>query len=118
MRKQSLGTHVIIDLYMSPNNQVLTDLDWLVSTLRVAALHGGATIIGDKSHKFGEGMGGTAIILLAESHISVHTWPENNFAAIDIFMCGNTDPHASKKFIVDAFKPLDHSFVIFERGTK
>ncbi len=56
-----------------------------------AATGAGATILQSHMHQFGEGLGFTGVLLLAESHISVHTWPESEYAAFDIFMCG--EPH-------------------------
>ena len=67
------------------------DCDQLEQLLSQAALAAGATILGANFHDFGNGMGNTGVLMLAESHISVHTWPENNYAAIDIFVCSNSD---------------------------
>ncbi len=60
------------------------------------------------------GISGVAV--LAESHISIHTWPEHDFAAIDVFMCGNTKPDACLKILNDAFSPASVSVTEFLRG--
>ena len=65
--------------------------DQLEELLKASAMAAGATVIGSNFHDFGDGVGNTGVLVLAESHISVHTWPENNYAAIDIFFCGNED---------------------------
>ncbi|MBX2857735.1 MAG: adenosylmethionine decarboxylase [Cellvibrionaceae bacterium] len=61
----------------------------LIALMQLSARAAGATIIDRHWHRFGEGQGCTAILLLAESHMSVHTWPEHDYAAFDIFMCGD-----------------------------
>jgi S-adenosylmethionine decarboxylase len=63
------------------------DCQQLDDLLRKAAEAAGATILTSRFHDFGDGLGNTGVLVLAESHISVHTWPENNYAAIDIFVC-------------------------------
>jgi len=63
------------------------DCQQLEGLLRRAAEAAGATILTSCFHDFGDGLGNTGVLVLAESHISVHTWPENNYAAIDIFVC-------------------------------
>ncbi len=74
----------------------------------------GATLLDIKLHAFGENQGVTGVALLAESHISIHTWPENQFAAIDVFMCGDCRPTRAVEVFKRAFKPQrvnvsDHS---------
>ena len=68
-----------------------------------AAVLGGATVLSSHFHSFGEGCGLTGVLILAESHITVHQWPEKEYAAFDIFMCGNTRPDLSAKHIEESF---------------
>ena len=56
-------------------------------------------------HPFGEGMGVSGVVVLAESHISIHTWPERGYAAIDLFMCGKCDPYKAIPALKAAFAP-------------
>ena len=60
--------------------------------LRAAADAAGATPVAGHFHPFGPGLGVTGVLLLKESHISIHTWPEHGFAAVDVFMCGAARP--------------------------
>ena len=67
--------------------------------LKKAATSAGASVLHILTHRFGDGQGITGIAILAESHISVHTWPEREYAAFDIFLCGDTDPEKSLEVI-------------------
>ncbi len=78
------GRHLIADLYGCIG---LDDIDLIEAALTDAAVAAGATLLEVRLHDFGEGQGVTGVALLAESHISIHTWPEHGYAAIDIFLC-------------------------------
>ena len=84
------GAHLLVDLWGATN---LADPEAIDRTLRCAALAAGATILHSHFHHFSPNGGVSGVIVLAESHISIHTWPERDFAAVDIFMCGACDPH-------------------------
>jgi len=86
------GTHLLIDLWDCRN---LDDLSLVERVLREAVGACGATLLNLFLHHFGEEQGVSGVAVLAESHISIHTWPERGYAAIDIFMCGRCDPHAA-----------------------
>ncbi len=96
------GTHLLIDLWGAKN---LTDPARIDRALCDAALAARATILHSHFHHFGPDGGVSGVIVLAESHISIHTWPERDFAAIDIFMCGACNPHDSIETIRAAFEP-------------
>lgn len=97
------GRHLLADLYGCP---VLDDLALVEDALRAAAVAAGASVIGVHLHHFGPGHGVTGIALLAESHISIHTWPEHGYAAIDIFLCGERhDPAAALAVLDDRLAP-------------
>lgn len=81
------GTHLLADLFGCDG---LDDIDRIEATLRAAVKAAGATLLELRLHGFGEGKGVTGVALLAESHISIHTWPEHDYAAADIFLCGRT----------------------------
>ncbi|MGB3471142.1 MAG: adenosylmethionine decarboxylase [Erythrobacter sp.] len=87
-----VGTHILIDVRGAKR---LDEPAHLEAILREAANAAGATILQSHFHHFGENMGVTGVLMLAESHISIHTWPEIRFAAIDIFMCGTADIEAA-----------------------
>jgi S-adenosylmethionine decarboxylase len=95
------GMHLLVDLWEAER---LTDPDFIDAALREAALTAGATILHSHFHHF-TGGGVSGVVVLAESHISIHTWPERNFAAVDIFMCGACDPYLSLPVLRQAFSP-------------
>lgn len=101
-----LGKHLICEAY-GVNPEVLKDLEFLRRTLRQIAEATGSTILGEFFHKFetnGEGV--TGVIAIAESHISIHTWPEYGYAAIDIFTCGERiNPWKGLEVAKAALKP-------------
>ncbi|AQS87794.1 S-adenosylmethionine decarboxylase proenzyme [Neoasaia chiangmaiensis NBRC 101099] len=84
------GHHLLIDFWDATN---LDDPSKIDATLCEAAVTAGATILHSHFHHFTPNGGVSGVIVLAESHISIHTWPERNFAAVDVFMCGACDPN-------------------------
>ncbi len=96
------GTHLLIDLWGACN---LDDPAQIDAALREGAVTAGATILHGHFHHFSPNGGVSGVLVLAESHISIHTWPERNFAAVDIFMCGACNPYKSVAALKAAFKP-------------
>ncbi len=80
------GTHIFADLY-GCNATKLDNLNYIQESLKNAAIISGATCVDEKFHKFSP-QGVTGVIVLQESHISIHTWPEYKYASIDFFSCG------------------------------
>lgn len=73
----------------------------------------GLTIVGDRFHQFGEGNGITGVVLLAESHLAIHTWPERGYVTLDVFVCNlNCDNNHKAKYLfndlISAFSPTRH----------
>ena len=107
--------HLLLELYKC-NYEKLNDESFLRCTLNRAAKLANATVLNLISNKF-EPQGVTAIALLAESHISIHTWPESNYSAVDIFTCGqNMLPELASKYLIDALNAEEHSLRIIERN--
>jgi S-adenosylmethionine decarboxylase len=79
------GTHLLADLFDCDH---LDDEARIEAALRAAVTAADATLIDIKVHGFGAGQGVTGVALLAESHISIHSWPERSYAAVDMFLCG------------------------------
>ena len=96
------GTHLLVDLWGARN---LGDKEAVDAALRAAAVAAGATILHSHFHHFGPDPGVSGVVVLAESHISIHTWPERDFAAVDIFMCGSCNPYDSLPVLKAAFQP-------------
>jgi S-adenosylmethionine decarboxylase len=109
------GIHLLADL-AGIDAHLLTDAQAIDALLRDAALAAGARILHSHFHAFGPGMGVTGVLLLAESHISIHTWPEHGFAAADIFMCGEAQPARALEVIDAAFRPNTRSVRTIARG--
>jgi S-adenosylmethionine decarboxylase len=96
------GMHLLVDLWGATN---LADPALIDTALRAAAVKAGATILHSHFHHFTPNGGVSGVVVLAESHISIHTWPERNFAAVDIFMCGACNPHDAVPVLRAAFHP-------------
>ena len=96
------GTHLILDLWEAKG---LDDLELMQSAMRNAVEVCGATLLHIHLHHFTPSYGISGVAVLAESHISVHTWPERNFAAFDIFMCGDARPELAIPVFKNAFNP-------------
>ena len=84
------GRHLIIDLWDAKN---LDSIEIIDAMLREATAMCGATLLDIQLHHFGPNCGVSGVALLAESHISIHTWPERGYAAVDLFMCGACNPY-------------------------
>ncbi|MFQ5861083.1 MAG: adenosylmethionine decarboxylase [Dehalococcoidia bacterium] len=111
----ALGTELLLEL-KDCNRELLNDLDYVKETLLKAALEAGATIVGDTFHQF-QPRGVTGIVLLAESHLCIHTWPEYSFAAVDIFTCGDTvDPQKAAHYLIQRLQSAEPSVTELKRG--
>jgi len=99
-----LGRHLLADL-SGIDPALLIDPQHVERILLQAAQAAGATAIFGKFHHFGENAGVTGVLLLRESHISIHTWPEHGFAAVDAFMCGDARPELAIEVVQKAFAP-------------
>jgi S-adenosylmethionine decarboxylase len=111
-----LGTHVLLDLH-GVAGAVLTDCPLIEQVLLDAAAAAGARVLGSRFHPFGPGQGITGVLLLAESHISIHTWPEHGYAAVDVFMCGDARPMVAIALIRDRLDAVRSSVRECSRGT-
>ncbi len=107
------GTHLIIDLW---DAERLDDLPHVEQALRDAVTAAKATLLAIKLHHFSENGGISGVVILAESHISIHTWPERGYAALDIFMCGSANPADAIPVLKAAFKPRHISIAELKRG--
>lgn len=111
------GQHGILDAY-DCDVAILCDALALEHAMRQAADAVGARILSAHLHAFGAGQGVTGVLLLAESHLSIHTWPECGFAALDIFLCGNLQPEQARKLLQQALGAQRCEWQILPRGNK
>jgi S-adenosylmethionine decarboxylase len=110
-----VGTHCMLELYGCPV-ELLNDVEFIKQTLVDAAEIARSTLLERITHQF-HPQGVTALALLAESHISIHTWPENGYIAADVFTCGeHTTPVEACEFIARAFKSSKHLLMKLPRG--
>ena len=96
------GTHLLVDVLKGTR---LDDLEHIEQTFRECIEVSGATLLHIHLHHFTPNGGVSGVAVLSESHISIHSWPEYGYAAIDIFMCGHAKPHLAIDVIRQAFEP-------------
>ena len=107
--------HLLLELY-GCDYEKLNDESFLRCSLNRAAKLAKATVLNLISNKF-EPQGVTAIALLAESQISIHSWPESNYSAVDIFTCGqNMMPELASQYLIEALKAEEHSLRVIKRN--
>lgn len=123
----SVGKHIILDLY-DVNNEILQSIntstlyifnDFIEHILKTANVN----LLSKNIHFFdfnheNKKIDGafTALYLLSESHLSIHTWPEKNYIAIDVFTCGNCDVEYIAQRFIDYFEPKNKKLTLLERG--
>ena len=107
--------HLLLELYRC-DCEKLNDESFLRCILNRASKLANATVLNLISNKF-EPQGVTAIALLAESHISIHTWPESNYSAVDIFTCGqNMMPEVASQYLIESLIAKEHALRVIERN--
>ena len=110
-----LGKHLLIEL-QDCDKEVLNDLSFLRSTLVAAATDCGAMVLGDSFHPF-HPQGVSGVVVIAESHLAIHTWPEYGYAAVDIFTCGTSvQPEKAAEVLIEKLGAKNHSVVEVQRG--
>ena len=111
----ALGTHLLVELRQA-NPAKLDDIEFVRQALINAAREAGATILGDTFHRFTP-QGVTGIVAIAESHISIHTWPEYGYAAVDVFTCGESlAPYKAADLIIKSLESKDSEVTKVLRG--
>jgi S-adenosylmethionine decarboxylase len=111
----ALGTHLLAEL-RECNPEILKDLEKVRNAMVSAAKEAQATIIDVSFHEFNP-FGISGVIVIAESHLTIHTWPEYAYAAIDIFTCGDIiKPETAATYLIKAFQCKNPSVVEMKRG--
>lgn len=115
MEAKYLGRHLIVEFYGCPKS-IIDDAEFLERILEEGVVKAGGRIVGKLFHKF-KPQGVTGIIAISESHVSVHTWPENNYMALDAFTCGNEmDPWVVYRELSEKIKPKRVKVLELKRG--
>jgi S-adenosylmethionine decarboxylase len=112
---RSYGKHLLIDMWGARH---LEDAATVEAAVRAAIVACGATLLNLFVQDFGVGSGVTAIAALSESHVSIHTWPETGYAALDIYTCGDCDPMKTLPVWKAAFHPRRMSIDTKTRGAE
>ena len=111
----ALGRHILAEYY-GCDIQILNNLELLEHYMRKAVIESGATIIDSTFHKFSP-HGVSGVIVIAESHMALHTWPEYGYAAVDFFTCGDrVEPMKAFDYMKNKLKPENYSSEEFKRG--
>ena len=112
---KALGKHLLLELN-DCDPKLLNDIVFIREIMLAAANESGATVLGESFHQFSP-QGVSGVILIAESHLSVHTWPEHGYAGADIFTCGTrVKPEKAAEVIIEKLKPRTHSVILIDRG--
>ncbi|MGE5583076.1 MAG: adenosylmethionine decarboxylase [Bacillota bacterium] len=110
----TVGAHVLADFW-GCQFEKLDDAELLMRSLRQAAINAKMTILGEKSYKF-DPQGFTGLLLLSESHISIHTYPERGYAAIDVYTCGGGMTQKAIDFLKEVLRPTQVHEMLVRRG--
>jgi S-adenosylmethionine decarboxylase len=111
----ALGTHLLVEL-RDCNPEIIRNIEEVRDALVSAAKEAKATIVDISFHQFNP-FGISGMVVIAESHLSIHTWPEYNYAAVDIFTCGEViRPEVAAAFLIERFESKSPSMVEMKRG--
>ena len=111
----ALGRHLLLEL-KDCNLEVLNDLDYIRECLHDTAETIGATVVNEAFYRFSP-HGVSGVVIISESHLCIHTWPEHGYAAVDVFTCGDSvDPERAVKPLAEKLGSKDPSFVEVKRG--
>lgn len=112
---QALGRQILVEFY-DCNREVLNDADQIRSIMIEGTRLSGATIVTDTFHTFSP-HGVSGVVVIAESHVTIHTWPEYGYAAVDVFTCGDTiNPWVIQKHLEAGFGSRNASAMEMKRG--
>jgi S-adenosylmethionine decarboxylase proenzyme len=112
---KALGRHILVEFY-DCDREILNDLHTIESSMKDAAVNSGATIVKSVFHLFNP-HGVSGVVVIAESHLAIHTWPEYGYAAVDLFTCGESvDPWEAFDFLKEKFKAKNQFTMELKRG--
>lgn len=108
------GKHLLVD-YLGCDFEALNNLRQIKELMEAAAIAAGAHIIGSEFHPF-EPHGVSGVVIVSESHLSIHTWPEEGYAAVDFYTCGESQPTRAHEVLLGGLKAKDCNTLFVERG--
>lgn len=112
---EALGRQILVEFYDCDSDKI-NDVEYVETAFLEATRKSKATIISHNFHKFSP-HGISGVVVIAESHVTIHSWPEYNYAAVDIFTCGDTiDPWVIQEFLKEAFDSTNISSMEMKRG--
>ena len=111
----ALGRHILVELH-DCDREALNDLDLIREVMLKAAIDCGAVVLGESFHRFSP-QGVSGVVVIAESHISIHTWPEYGYAAADVFTCGTSvNPEIAAQVLIEKLGSKNHTITEIKRG--
>ncbi len=112
---EALGRHILAEFYEC-DTDAINDVRLVEETLLRSAKEAGATVIGSSFHLF-EPYGVSGVVVISESHLAIHSWPEYAYAAVDIFTCGDdVDPMVAFDYLKEHFRTQNATYQIVQRG--
>lgn len=115
MKLETLGRHILIEYY-NCDEEVMKSHELIEKRMNEAALKANATIVDSVFHHFNP-YGVSGAVIIAESHLAIHTWPEYGYAAVDVFTCGDTiNPWTAFDFLEEAFGATRSESIELPRG--
>ncbi len=114
MNMNALGRHIIVEYY-NCNEDILKDPDLISEYMQTAAVKSKATIVESVFHHFNP-WGVSGAVIISESHLAIHTWPEFGFAAVDLFTCGDIDPWKGFDYLEQVFEAQRSESIEMPRG--
>ncbi len=112
---KALGRHLLIEFY-GCDRDILNDVEQVKKEMKEAAIRSGATVVDTVFHLFNP-HGVSGVVVIAESHLAIHTWPEYGYAAVDLFTCGEeVDPWHAYEFLKERLKAQYSSTIELRRG--
>ena len=113
-QNDALGRHILLELYDCPLH-LLSDIEGLERALRTAAEAMGACVVTSNFHQFSP-YGVSGVVIIQESHLTIHTWPEHRYAAIDIFTCGEIELECGVQHLQEALQAQRSHWDLHRRG--
>ncbi|GMV19325.1 MAG: S-adenosylmethionine decarboxylase proenzyme [Polyangiaceae bacterium] len=108
--------HLLVE-YEGCDPAILDDLERMTALMREAAVAAGATVVAEAFHRY-RPQGVTGVLVIEESHFSVHTWPEHGYAALDFYTCGDCEPERADEVLRRALRAKHAEVALVERGLR